>query len=315
MTVTRQRAPIRLRNRLAWTVVLVLIALGGAGLVSAADRPATDDGRPELTAHADALARPWLLPLAAQAREVAADVDTVNSSGRTILGLAPGANTDEADAALSAGDGASADLDTKLAALVAARANVPAGLDPVRMGVANRDLLASVDQIAAGAAPVSRTWRRAGRRYEPGDRAVRCAGRPRRLSTHGRPAAGGNADWVGALNLLAQASGQLQLADGLRDQLAAANDVGALDDLLDNYAAYDTALTDLYTAVREGTSQDSQHARDLAAAVVAARAQLPADRDALQRFVADFAGATISGEVVDLETARGTIDTAADKLP
>ena len=294
--------------------MLVLIALGGAGLVSAADRPATDDGRPELTAHADALARPWLLPLAAQAREVAADVDTVNSSGRTILGLAPGANTDEADAALSAGDGASADLDTKLAALVAARANVPAGLDPVRMGVANRDLLASVDQIAAGAAPVSRTWH--GLAADTSQVTALFAALAGHDDLDARAtAAGGNADWVGALNLLAQASGQLQLADGLRDQLAAANDVGALDDLLDNYAAYDTALTDLYTAVRDGTSQDSQHARDLAAAVVAARAQLPADRDALQRFVADFAGATISGEVVDLETARGTIDTAADKLP
>src|SRR5512133_3238478 len=101
MTVTRQRAPIRLRNRLAWTVVLVLIALGGAGLVSAADRPATDDGRPELTAHADALARPWLLPLTAQAHEVATDVDTINGSGRTILGLAPGASKDRADAALA----------------------------------------------------------------------------------------------------------------------------------------------------------------------------------------------------------------------
>src|SRR6185436_17374437 len=133
MTVTRQRAPIKLRSRLAWTVVLVLIALGGAGLVSAADRPATAGGRPELTAHADALARPWLLPLAAQAREVATDIDTVNGSGRTILGLAPGVNKDEAEAALSAGDGASADLDPKLAELVAARASVPAGLDLTRM--------------------------------------------------------------------------------------------------------------------------------------------------------------------------------------
>src|SRR6476620_7787218 len=102
MTVARPRAPIRLRNRLAWTVVLVLIALGGAGLVSAADRPATDGGRPELTAQADALARPWFVPLAEQAREVATDVDTVNGSGRTILGLAPGVNDDQADAALEA---------------------------------------------------------------------------------------------------------------------------------------------------------------------------------------------------------------------
>jgi hypothetical protein len=191
---------------------------------------------------------------------------------------------------------------------------VPAGLDPLRMGVANRDLLASIDQIASGAAPVSRTWH--GLSTDTAQATALLAA----LTSHDdldvrATAAGGNADWVGAMNLLAQASGQLQLADGLRDQLVATNDVAALDDLLEGYAAYDTALTDLYTAVRDGTSQDSQHARDLAAAVVSARAKLPADRDALQRFVADFAGATISSEVVDLETARGTVDTAADRLP
>src|SRR6188472_3634017 len=127
MTVTRQRAPIRLRNRLAWTVVLVLIALGGAGLVSAADRPATDAGRPELSAHADAIARSWLVSMAAQARVVANDVDAVNESGRTILGLDPSAGPDQLDAAVAAGDQASADLGPKLASLVGLRAATPSG--------------------------------------------------------------------------------------------------------------------------------------------------------------------------------------------
>ena len=71
----------------------------------------------------------------------------------------------------------------------------------------------------------------------------------------------------------------------------------------------------LYTAVRDGAGQDSEQARELAAAVVAARSKLPGDGDALAQFVSDFAGATIASEVVDLETARGMVDAAADDLP
>jgi hypothetical protein len=314
MTVTRQRGPIKLRNRLAWTVVLVLIALGGAGLVSAADRPATDAGRPELSAHADAIARPWLQSMAAQARAVADDVDTINESGRTILGLAPGASRDQVDAALAAGDAAAADLDQKLAALVEQRASPPAGLDPLRMGQANRELLAAIDGVAGGAGQVSGKW------HALADDTRQLAALLAALISHGDfdsrvTAAGGKGDWPAALALLAQAGDQLTAARGARDQLAASNAVDTLDTLLDSSAAYDAALVALYTAVRDGAAQDSQQARQLAAAVVAARNKLPADEAALAQFVSDFAGATISSEVVDLESARGTVDAAADNLP
>jgi hypothetical protein len=127
--------------------------------------------------------------------------------------------------------------------------------------------------------------------------------------------AGGKAEWQSALDELAQADEQLARARAARDQLAASNDVRALDELLDSYGAYDGALTALYTAVRDGAAQDSQQARDLAAAVVATRAKLPADRDALESYISGFAGATISGEVVELETARGAVDKAAEELP
>ena len=90
---------------------------------------------------------------------MAENVDAVNESARQILSLEPGADPDQVDAALSSGDEARAKLDEALAALVDQRAKVPAGLDARRMGLVNRELLAAVDGIAAGAAPVSATWR------------------------------------------------------------------------------------------------------------------------------------------------------------
>ena len=128
-------------------------------------------------------------------------------------------------------------------------------------------------------------------------------------------AAGGTGDWPAALDLLGQGEAALDAARGARDQLAATNDVSALDDLLDAYADYDAALVALYSAVRDGEEQDSQKVRDLAAAVVAARERLPADESALREFVAGMAGAAIAAEVVDLEAARGTVDEAVSNLP
>lgn len=314
MTVTRRRGPIPLRNRLAWTVVLVLIALGGAGLTTAADRPATDTGRPELTAHADALARPWLAGLAVQARAVAGDVDAVNESARQILSLAAGSDPEQVDGALSTGNEASAQLDEALAALVEQRAKVPAGLDERRMGLANRQLLAAVDGVADGAGPVSGTWRALA--ADTGQVAALLVALTDHADIDARAtAAGGTGDWPAALDQLSQAGAALDRARGARDLLAATNDVSALDDLLDAYADYDAALVALYTAVRDGEEQDSQRVRDLAAAVLAARERLPADETALREFVAGMAGAAIAAEVVDLETARGTVDEAVSNLP
>lgn len=313
MTATRHRRPIRLRERLAWTVVLVLIALGGAGLTTAADRPATDLGRPELTAHADALGRPWLATLAVQARAVSDEVDAVNESARQILSLEAGADPDQVDGALSSGDEARTKLDEALAALVDQRATVPVGLDPRRMGLVNRELLAAVDGVAAGAAPVSATWQALAADTSQ-VAALLVALTDHADSDTRATAAGGNGDWTAALDALDQSAATLDAAHGARDQLAATNDVSALDDLLNGYADYDAALVALYTAVREGAEQDSQRVRDLAAAVLAARDRIPADETALREFVSGMAGATIADEVVDLETARGTVDEAASNL-
>jgi hypothetical protein len=314
MTVTRRRAPIPLRNRLAWTVVLVLIALGGAGLTTAADRPATDLGRPELTAHADALARPWLAPLVVQARAAAAAAGAVNESARQILSLESGADPDRLDGAISTGDESRAQLDEALAALVDQRARVPAGLDPRRMGLANRQLLAAVDGVADGAAPVSATWRALAAD------ASQVAALLVALTDHAdidarATAAGGNGDWPAALDLLEQGAAALDVARGARDQLATTNDVSILNDLLRSYADYDSALAGLYGAVRDGAQQDSQRVRDLAQVVIAARQRLPADEPALREFVSGLAGAVIADEVVDLEAARGTVDEAVSNLP
>src|SRR5215213_9744641 len=84
MTVT-DSAPARLRNRVTATAAIVLIAIGGAGLATSADRPATDAGRPELSAHGDQLAASWIQAMDSQSHAVADRVDAVSQHGRDLL--------------------------------------------------------------------------------------------------------------------------------------------------------------------------------------------------------------------------------------
>src|SRR4051794_17098458 len=83
MSFVRRQVRVGVRRRVTLTAVLVLIALGGAGLATAADKPATDRARPELTAHQDQLAMPWLEGMSSQAHAVVNRVDAVNEAGRS----------------------------------------------------------------------------------------------------------------------------------------------------------------------------------------------------------------------------------------
>jgi hypothetical protein len=147
-----------LRRRAAYTVVLVLIALGGAGLATAADRPATDRWRPELSYHTDSLAAPWLADLAAAARTVVSQVDATSDSGRTVLRLPAGADQTALADALTAGDASAAGLGPAASSLADLRGELPAGVDELKLSQANQALLAAVDDIVGAARQVPPAW-------------------------------------------------------------------------------------------------------------------------------------------------------------
>jgi hypothetical protein len=168
--------------------------------------------------------------------------------------------------------------------------------------------------VLAGAEPVAGTWVSLSADTSQVTALLVALNQHDELDTRAT-AAGGNGDWPAALDLLSQAGDALDVARGATGQMAGSNDVSGLDDLLDSYADYDAALSALYTAVRDGAQQDSAQVGQLAAAVVDARKKLPANRDALNEFVGEAASATIASEVVDLETARGIVDAAAEGLP
>lgn len=314
MTVTRPSIPARLRRRLGWTAAIVLIALGGAGLATAADRPATDALRPELSVHADQIAQPWIEAMVSQAHAVEDGVDSLSQSGRTVLGLLGSLDPESISDALAAGDQAAGVLALDTQTLSDLRNQPPQGVDESRLSQASRGRLAAVDEILGAALPMPTTWHRlAANTREVADLLAALLEHDDivfRATTAGR-----QEDWAGALELLDESAASLASAREVRDDLAAANDVSTLDDLLARYETYDEALSDLYVALRDGAALGSVLVRQLNAQVDGAAANLPASTAALKVVVADATGVTVADGVAGLEEARGIVAEAVSRLP
>src|SRR3990170_3858634 len=83
-------APTRsLQLHMWWTAVLVLTALGGAGLAVAADRQQNPVQRRELTRAADGRAQPWIDALAAQLEQLHGHGTDLSTAGRAVPGPLP----------------------------------------------------------------------------------------------------------------------------------------------------------------------------------------------------------------------------------
>ena len=78
------------RSRFVATTLLVLIALGGAGLTVAADRQQTPDQRPEVMWAADQAAQPWIATLSTDLTAIDTAATALSKAGRDTLGNVQG---------------------------------------------------------------------------------------------------------------------------------------------------------------------------------------------------------------------------------
>jgi hypothetical protein len=294
-----------LRRRIIWTVVLVLVALGGAGLATAADRQPTDTARPELTWHADRLVEPRIQAMSAQLSAIGEQVDALAEAAREVLGLLPDLEPESINAALADGDEQVGLLSDSVTVLLDARAEQFEQVNDDRLSATNRARLAALDEAIGAVEPLSTTWadlaEDARRVTQLIDALFRHDGLVFRATTAGR-----QADWERALELLDQARLPLAEAQAVRDALAAEADVETLDDLLGRYAAYDEALVALYDEI-ERNGQDSADVPELRDEVERTQALLPANNNALRVVVSETAGPAVALGLVEIERARGTV--------
>ena len=292
--------------RLWWTALLVVIALAGAGLAVAADRPHNPNSRPELTWRADRAAQPWISALVSELEIVDAHALQLSRHGRDVLGRLTALDVEGMNTALAAGDPVSAEVTVELGRLAILSGQAEPAVEEWRLGPSTRARFDQLGVAAASAQQLTASWQEVGAhsRRVGGliDSLFRHDGLVFRATTAGR-----NANWDDALLLLEQAKGPLGEATEIRNGLATRLNTDTLDDLLDRYRSYDAALTAMYAYIRDTGLRDGPDFDVLEQDVATAQEALPPNSSAMRVIVAEAAGPPLTDALVAIEAARGEI--------
>jgi len=300
---------------LAWLAIVVVIALGAAGIVTGMDRAPSEsglgaasfDGDPEVTARLDTVS--------ADLSDLDDQVDALGTHARNALAALNGADPDTAETEIAAGDTLVGDIVRRTAAIRSKLAAVPfvgtsdAGLH-LSSGVLDRH--AALEAALAATDGLDAAWARLS------ISAIAASKTSQLLAAHdqlmGQAADKGRiAKYADADKLIAQAGAQLTTAKSVRDDLAKTVDVTVLDEWIRRNENYDTALRNLYKAIAKVGRTVTPAVRNAVKAEKAARSQLPPDNKALVVIMADIGRGGMNQAVIGIEEARATLSDAIDK--
>jgi hypothetical protein len=307
----------RLRTLLAgllWLAIIVVIALGAAGLVTGMDHPPGTAARAELTAAGDAQVTSLLDMADAHLAALADQVGALGTQARGALAALNGANPEAGEAAVKRGDEIVGDVVARTAALRRELADVPfvgtrdAGLHLSSTLMARHAALVAALDATDG---LDTAWAR----LTIGS--VAATRMSALLADHDRLVAqaadrGVHARYADALTVLDQADAKIAAAKALRDQLVATVDVSVLDEWLTRNGTYDIALRNLYKAISKVGKTVTAATRAAVKAEADARARLPPDTRGLVLIMADIGRGGMSGAVVAIEEARAELADALD---
>jgi hypothetical protein len=211
-------------------------------------------------------------------------------------------------AAIAAGNGQLDAVDAAAATLRTDLARIP--LDaPDREARYSAATIARYDELAAAVGAVERlrpAWARLAAGVEP------AVGLTQHLLDHAQVAGeavklGGAGKYAPAIAKLAAAAGELDAARTIRDRLAANVDVATLDQWIERNATYDTALHDLWDALRRSGGRVTAAVREAATRERTAHDQLPPDARALVVILGDVARGGLNSAVISVEEVRGQL--------
>jgi hypothetical protein len=297
---------------LIWVAIVVVIALGAAGLVAALDHPPGSTGRTDLTSPGDVEVTPQLDAAEAAFAALADQVDALGTEARAALVALNGSEPATADAAIQNGDHLVSGIITRTQLLRSALAEVPyvgtpeAGLTVSDAVVARHAALVAALDATDG---LDLAWTRLS------SGSVAASTMSRLLAEHDRLVVaaadrGVNAKYASAIKVLDDAKAQIAAARELRDKLSATVDVSVLDEWLTRNENYDVALQNLYKALSKVGTKITKATRAAVAAEAEARAQLPPDTRGLVIIMAEIGQGGMSRAVIAIEEARAKLDDA-----
>ncbi len=299
---------------LVWFAVIVVIALGAAGLATGFDHPPGSGGRPELTAAGDAEVAPLLDAAEGDLAALADQVELLARQARGALAALNGADPTTGETAIAEGDRLVADVTRRTTALRGQLAAVPYVGTP-QAGLAVSDAILSRHAALVAALDATDGLDTSWSRLSIGSvAAVRMS---QLLAEHDRLIGqaverGRLAKYAEAMKLIDQAEQELAAARTLRNQLAKTVEVSVLDEWISRNADYDVALRDLYKAISKVGTKVTPATRAAVKAEAAARARLPPDTRGLVIIMAEIGRGGMNDAVIAIEEARAKLTDALE---
>lgn len=304
----------RIGSAVAWLLIAVALALGGAGVVAGIDHPA-GIARPELTWAADRAVRPQLDAATAELRQLTDEVDQLGALGRGSLGAIVANEDAQLRGFLDEGESLLGIIDARSTELARSVNGMP-GFGPgeeLRIGQQERDRHAALASALGATIGLRSAWTglqsaggaatRIGALLEEHDKAAFAA------TTSAR-----SLDYADAVTKVEAAQAVLGEIGTLRDGLRNVADVSTLDDHLRRYGAYDDALHRLYVAFRDAKGRVTAEARAAIEAEREARNRLPSTDQPVRIILAEIGRGGGTRAVLAIEEARGQLSAALEDL-
>jgi hypothetical protein len=299
-----------------WLLLVAVIAIGGAGLVTAmANQPGTAS-RAELTLDGDRAAGAGLEKAHVDLESLTTDVDRLGELGRGALTALVASDFATLDTAVADGQGLAHSIDSRSAQIRSELALLP-GTGPEE-GIVwspdtrrRRDLAAAALQSTGG---LEAAW----------IRLAAGAGTANQLSTllteHDRiageaAATGRKFQFASALKTLAQAQAKLDEAKRLRDSFSGTGiDVTTLTQWIDRNNEYDAALAALYRETIASKGRVTKALKDAALAERKAHGFLPSNTSGLVIILAEIGRGGLNQAVIGIEQTKAKLQAAVDAL-
>jgi hypothetical protein len=311
MTTTQPADRDRIERVLAavvWPIVVVLVALGIAGLVAWLDHRPGGSGRPELTWARDEAVSAELDAAATELSGIADEVERLGLLGRGSLAALTARDFDLLDQTIASGTVLASGIREEGTALRARLQALPMSEPDTRLRLSP----ATLDRYARLVAALDATnglagsWARLVQGSLSAGRLTALLDGHDKLILEGIEA-GVTGNWTTALARIADATGLLAQAEALRDELQNTVDVGTLNEWLRRNREYDVALRALYVVSAQSPTRVTPEIRAALAAEKAARDALPRDTANLGIILAEIARGGLNQAVIGIEEARARL--------
>ena len=304
---------VSILKAVAWLLIAVLIALGGAGVVAAMNHVPSTPARAELTWAADQETIARLDEATDKLQELTESVESLGSFGRQALAAVVAGDVDQVNQTVAAGTlqlGRISAARQELEEVVEQVPNVGNGSE-LRISPEVQDRYDGVVSTPAFTDGLEDDWRTFT------GRALDAANLNALLAEHDQQTAaaaqqGLKEKYPQAVLLLDTSDATIRQLKGIRDRLARTTDVTTLDRWLDRNEAYDGALRHLYDVLIDADGKVTKKVRAAFDAEQKARTRLPVDTRPLVVIMADVAQGGLNQAVISIEETRQSLADALE---